>query len=60
MALEMNPSTLQGIIEKALEARRAAEAAKKARDLVRRKSSLTKSTLPGTSSSLIQHLEPFV
>lgn len=50
MALEMNPSILQGVIEKALEARRAAEAAKKARDLVRRKSSLTKSTLPGISS----------
>eukprot|EP00210_Caulerpa_lentillifera_P002985 g2850.t1 len=47
LALEMDTSTLHGIIEKALHARRASEAAKKARDLVRKKSLLTKSTLPG-------------
>ena len=47
LALELNQSALQAIIAKALEARRAAEAAKKARELVRRKTLLTKSTLPG-------------
>ncbi|KAL3149886.1 hypothetical protein ABBQ38_013251 [Trebouxia sp. C0009 RCD-2024] len=46
-ALEMEPSMLNSILGKALAAQRAAEAAKKARELVRRKSVLTKSTLPG-------------
>ena len=46
-ALEMEPSMLNSILGKALSAQRAAEAAKKARELVRRKSVLTKSTLPG-------------
>lgn len=46
-ALEMEPAMLNSILGKALAAQRAAEAAKKARELVRRKSVLTKSTLPG-------------
>ena len=46
-ALEMEPAMLNSILGKALSAQRAAEAAKKARELVRRKSVLTKSTLPG-------------
>ena len=43
----MEPAMLNSILGKALAAQRAAEAAKKARELVRRKSVLTKSTLPG-------------
>ena len=43
----MAPQMLNSILGKALAAQRAAEAAKKARELVRRKSVLTKSTLPG-------------
>lgn len=46
-ALEMDPSALNQILGKAVSACRAAEAAKKARELVRRKTVLTKSTLPG-------------
>ena len=46
-ALEMEPTILQAVLSKALQAQRAAEAAKKARELVRRKSVLSKSTLPG-------------
>ena len=38
---------LTAVLGKALQAQRAAEAAKKARELVRRKSVLSKSTLPG-------------
>ena len=43
----MDTATLNQILGKAVSAWRAAEAAKKARELVRRKSVLTKSTLPG-------------
>ena len=46
-ALEVDTATLGKILGKAMSAWRAAEAAKKARELVRRKSVLTKSTLPG-------------
>ncbi|EFN53908.1 hypothetical protein CHLNCDRAFT_48978 [Chlorella variabilis] len=46
-ALEMEPTTFNTILAKAMQAFKAAEAAKKARELVRRKSVLTKSTLPG-------------
>ncbi len=46
-ALEMEPNVFQAVLSKALQAQRAADAAKKARELVRRKSVLSKSTLPG-------------
>jgi DNA gyrase subunit B len=49
-ALELDPSTLNTVLGKAMQAYKAAEAAKKARDLVRRKSVLTRSTLPGKLS----------
>jgi len=47
MFLEENPSTARLIIEKALEAARAREAARKARELTRKKSYLESSSLPG-------------
>lgn len=47
MWLDAHPAALAAIVAKALTAARAAEAARKARELVRRKSSLTRSTLPG-------------
>jgi DNA gyrase subunit B len=45
--LDENPSEARRIIEKSLTAARAREAARKARDLVQRKSLLESSTLPG-------------
>ena len=45
--LDENPKAAQMIIEKSISANKAREAAKKARDLVRRKSSLEFSSLPG-------------
>ena len=45
--LEENPSVGKKIIEKAVEASRAREAARRARDLARNKGSLLDSTLPG-------------
>ena len=47
---EENPDVAKSIIEKALEASRAREAAKKARELVRKKSYLESSSLPGKLS----------
>lgn len=45
--LEFNPKVAKNIIEKTLQAQRAREAARKARELTRRKSVLENSTLPG-------------
>lgn len=45
--LEENPATAKSIFEKALAASRARDAARKARDLVRRKSALESAALPG-------------
>lgn len=45
--LEFNPKIGKAIIEKTLQAQRAREAARKARELTRRKSVLENSTLPG-------------
>jgi DNA gyrase subunit B len=46
-ALELEAATFSAILSKGMQAFRAAEAAKKARELVRRKSVLVRSTLPG-------------
>ena len=46
-ALDADGATLEAILSKAVAAFKAAEAARKARELVRRKSVLTKSALPG-------------
>jgi len=45
--MEENPKIASAILQKAMDARRAREAAKKARELTRRKSALEVSTLPG-------------
>lgn len=45
--LEENPSTAKAIFEKALAASRAREAARKAKELVRRKSAMESAALPG-------------
>ncbi len=45
--LEENPATAKAIFEKAIAASRARDAARKARDLVRRKSAMESASLPG-------------
>jgi DNA gyrase subunit B len=49
-ALEENPRSAKAILEKAVQAYRAWEAARKARDLVRRKGALASGNLPGKLS----------
>lgn len=51
--LEENPATARAIFDKALAASRAREAARKARDLARRKNALENSTLPGKLADCI-------
>ncbi|HMT04374.1 MAG TPA: DNA topoisomerase (ATP-hydrolyzing) subunit B [Solirubrobacterales bacterium] len=62
--LEENPGEARGIITKTIEAARARMAARKARDLTRRKSALENSTLPGKLADCSirdpQHAEIFV
>jgi DNA gyrase subunit B len=45
--LEENPGPARGIVQKAINAQQAREAARKARDLVRRKSALASGAMPG-------------
>ncbi|MFC1516659.1 toprim domain-containing protein, partial [Thermodesulfobacteriota bacterium] len=55
--LEENPATAKKIIEKAVEAARARDAAKRARDLARKQGALIDSTLPGKLAEC-QNTEP--
>jgi len=51
--LDMAPDVLNAIVAKCLQAQKAAEAARKAREMVRRKSVLKSSTLPGKLADCI-------
>ncbi|MFV9645241.1 MAG: DNA topoisomerase (ATP-hydrolyzing) subunit B [Desulfobacterales bacterium] len=57
MFLEENPSVAKMIVEKAVDAARARDAAKRARDLARKQGSLLDSTLPGKLAEC-QYTEP--
>ena len=62
--LEENPNIAKAILEKCVSASRAREAARKARELVRRKSALETSTLPGKladcSSKVSEECEVYI
>ena len=62
--LEENPSVAKAILEKCISASRAREAARKARELVRRKTALESSTLPGKladcSSKVAEECEIYI
>ena len=62
--LEENPAVAKAILEKCVSASRAREAARKARELVRRKSALETSTLPGKladcSSKVAEECEVYI
>ena len=62
--LEENPTVAKAILEKCVSASRAREAARKARELVRRKSALETSTLPGKladcSSKVAEECEVYI
>ena len=62
--LEENPAVAKAILEKCVSAARAREAARKARELVRRKSSLETTTLPGKladcSSKIPEECEVYI
>ena len=62
--LEENPSVAKAVLEKCMSASRAREAARKARELVRRKSALETTTLPGKladcSSKVSEECEVYI
>lgn len=62
--LEENPNVAKSILEKCMSASRAREAARKARELVRRKSALETTTLPGKladcSSKVAEECEVYI